>query len=88
MSHWDRQTSNFWCGCSRLRLWMMESSRSATGAAKAPVAVVPVGPRREAVRMIVRWEHRVAEALVSQRRATFEARLAPGVLVARTGLAR
>jgi hypothetical protein len=44
--------------------------------------------RREAVRMIIRWEHRVGEALVSQRRAPLEARLAAGVLVARTRLAR
>jgi hypothetical protein len=46
------------------------------------------GARREAVRMIVGWEHRVGEALVSQRRAPLEARLAAGVLVARTRLAR
>jgi hypothetical protein len=46
------------------------------------------GARREAIRMTVRWEHRVSEALVSQRRAPFEARLAAGVLVARTRLAR
>jgi hypothetical protein len=46
------------------------------------------GARREAVRMIVRWEHRVGEALVSQRRAPLEARLAAGVLVGRTRLAR
>jgi hypothetical protein len=46
------------------------------------------GARREAMRMIVRWEQRVGEALVSQRRAPLEARLAAGVLVARTRLAR
>lgn len=46
------------------------------------------GARREAVRMIVLWEHRVGEALVSQRRASLEARFAAGVLVARTRLAR
>jgi hypothetical protein len=46
------------------------------------------GARREAVRMIVRWERRVGEALVSQRRASLEARLAAGALVARTRLAR
>jgi hypothetical protein len=46
------------------------------------------GARREAVRMIVRWEHRVGQALVSQRRARLEVRLAAGVLVARTRLAR
>jgi hypothetical protein len=34
---------------------------------KQAVAVDPLGARREAVRMIVRWEHRVGEALVSQR---------------------
>jgi hypothetical protein len=38
--------------------------------------------------MIIRWEHRVGEALVSQRRASLEARLAAGVLVARSRLAR
>jgi hypothetical protein len=46
------------------------------------------GARREAVRMIVRWEHRVGEALVSQRHAPLESRLAAGVLVVRTRLAR
>jgi hypothetical protein len=44
--------------------------------------------RREAVRMTVRWEQRVRAALVSQRRASLEARFAGGVLVARTRLAR
>ena len=46
------------------------------------------GARREAMRMIVRWEHRVGRALVSQRRAPLEVRLEAGVLVARTRLAR
>jgi hypothetical protein len=46
------------------------------------------GARREAVRMIIRWEHRVGEALLSQRRAPLEDRLAAGVLVGRTRLAR
>jgi hypothetical protein len=46
------------------------------------------GVRREAGRMIVRWEHRASEALVLQRRAPLEARLAAGALVARTRLAR
>ncbi len=44
--------------------------------------------RREAVRMTVRWEQRVGAAVVSQRRAPLEARLAAGVLVARTRLTR
>jgi hypothetical protein len=46
------------------------------------------GARREAMRMTVVWEHRVGEALVSQRRAPLEARLGAGVLVARARLAR
>lgn len=44
--------------------------------------------RREAVRMTARWEQRVGAALVSQHRAPLEARLAAGVLLARTRLAR
>ena len=47
-----------------------------------------VRARREAVRMTVRWEQRVGAALVSTHRATLEDRLAAGVLVARTRLAR
>jgi hypothetical protein len=46
------------------------------------------GARRESVRMIIRWEHRVSEALLSQHPAPLEARLAAGVLVARTRLGR
>jgi hypothetical protein len=38
--------------------------------------------------MVVRWEHRVGQALVSQRRAPLEARLTASVLLARTRLAR
>jgi hypothetical protein len=38
--------------------------------------------------MIIRWEQRVGEALLFQRRAPLEARLAAGVLVAQTLLAR
>ena len=44
--------------------------------------------RREAVRMTVRWEQRVGAALVSQQRASLEARVFAGALVARTRLAR
>ena len=44
--------------------------------------------RREAVRMTIRWEQRVGAALVSQRRASLEARVLAGALVARTRLAR
>jgi hypothetical protein len=44
--------------------------------------------RREALRMTVRWERRVGQALVSQHHAPLEARLAAGVLVARARLAR
>jgi hypothetical protein len=44
--------------------------------------------RREAVRMTIRWEQRVGAALVSQQRASLEARVLAGALVARTRLAR
>ncbi len=44
--------------------------------------------RREAVRMTARWEQRVGKALVSQHRASLEARLSAGVLIARTRVAR
>ena len=44
--------------------------------------------RREAERMIVRWEQRVGAALVSQHRVPIEARLSAGALIARTRLAR
>ena len=44
--------------------------------------------RREAVRMTVRWEQRVRAAVVSQHRATIEARVFAGALVMRTRLTR
>jgi hypothetical protein len=44
--------------------------------------------RREAVRMTVRWEQRVAAALISQHRAPIDSRLSAGVLIARTRLTR
>jgi hypothetical protein len=44
--------------------------------------------RREATRMMVRWEQRVGAAIMSQDRAPLEARLSAGALVARTRLAR
>ncbi len=44
--------------------------------------------RREAARMTVRWEQRVAAALVTQHRVPLEARVLAGALVARTRLAR
>jgi hypothetical protein len=44
--------------------------------------------RREAMRMIVRWEQRVGAAILSQHAAPLETRLSAGVLVARTRLAR
>ncbi len=44
--------------------------------------------RREAARMTVRWEQRVAAALVTQHRVPLEARVFAAALVARTRLAR
>jgi hypothetical protein len=44
--------------------------------------------RREAVQMTVLWEQRVGAALVSQRRASLEARVVAGALVARTRMTR
>ncbi len=44
--------------------------------------------RREAMRMMVRWEQLVGAAIVSQHRAPLEARFSAGVLVARTRLGR
>lgn len=45
--------------------------------------------RREAMRMVVRWEQRVGAAIVSQQQRTpLEARFSAGVLVARMRLAR
>ncbi|HUA45351.1 MAG TPA: hypothetical protein VMA77_09010 [Solirubrobacteraceae bacterium] len=47
-----------------------------------------VRARREAVRMTVTWEQRVGAALVSQHRASLEARVLAGALVARTRMTR
>ena len=44
--------------------------------------------RREAVRMTIRWEQRVGAALASQQRASLEARVLAGALVAKTRVAR
>ncbi len=44
--------------------------------------------RREAMRMIVRWEQRVGAAIVSQHRVPLDVRVSAGVLVARTRMAR
>jgi len=44
--------------------------------------------RREAARMTVRWEQRVATALVAEHRVPLEARVFAAVLVVRTRLAR
>jgi hypothetical protein len=44
--------------------------------------------RREAVQMTVLWEQRVGAALLSQRRASLEARVVAGALVARTRMTR
>jgi hypothetical protein len=44
--------------------------------------------RRETTRMIVLWEQRVGAAILSQHRAPLETRVAAGVLVAHTRLAR
>ncbi|MBV9414142.1 MAG: hypothetical protein JO363_04110 [Solirubrobacterales bacterium] len=44
--------------------------------------------RREAVRMTVRWEQRIAAVLVSQHRMSLDARTSAAVLVARTRMAR
>ncbi len=47
-----------------------------------------VRARREAMRMIIRWEHRVQEAMFSQPGAPIAVRAAGGLLVARTRLRR
>src|SRR5947209_19981575 len=44
--------------------------------------------RREATRMMVRWEQRVGAALVAQRGAPLENLLSAGLLLARTRLGR
>lgn len=47
-----------------------------------------VSARREATRMILRWEHRVRGAMLSQRGVPIAVRTSAGVLVARTRLRR
>ena len=47
-----------------------------------------VRARREAMRMIIRWEHRVQDAMFSQPRAPITVRAAAGLLVTRTRLQR
>jgi hypothetical protein len=42
----DRQTSNSCGNCSRLRIWMMESSRSTTGIGEAGMPWYRIGARR------------------------------------------
>jgi len=47
-----------------------------------------LGARREATRMILRWEHRVRDAMLSQRGVPIALRTSAGLLVARTRLWR
>jgi hypothetical protein len=47
-----------------------------------------LGARREAVRMIIRWEQRVQDAMFSQAGAPITVRAAAGLLVTRTRLWR
>lgn len=47
-----------------------------------------VGARREATRMILRWEHRVRDAMLSQRGVPIAVRTSAGLLVARSRLWR
>ena len=47
-----------------------------------------VSARREATRMILRWEHRVRGAMLSQRGVPIAVRTSAGLLVARTRLRR
>jgi hypothetical protein len=47
-----------------------------------------VRARREAMRMIIRWEHRVQDAMFSQPGAPITVRAAGGLLIARTRLRR
>ena len=46
------------------------------------------GARREAARMIIRWEERVAAAILARDGATLTARLSVGVLLAQMRLGR
>ena len=47
-----------------------------------------LGARREAARMILRWEHRVGDAMLSQRGVPIALRTSAGLLVARSRLRR
>jgi hypothetical protein len=47
-----------------------------------------VGARREAARMILRWEHRVRDAMLSQRGVPIAVRTSAGLLVARSRMRR
>jgi hypothetical protein len=47
-----------------------------------------VGARREAAQMILRWEHRVRGAMLSQRGVPIAVRTSAGLLVARSRLRR
>ena len=44
--------------------------------------------RREAVRMMIRWEQRVGAAIVTQHRVPLQARVSAGMLVARSRAGR
>ena len=66
-------------GVESLTCWSQRSRR---------LAWYRIRARREAVRMTVRWEQRVGAALVSQQRASLEARVLAGALVAKTRVAR
>jgi hypothetical protein len=47
-----------------------------------------IGARREAARMILRWEDRVRKAVLSQPSVPITVRLSGGLLVARSGMGR
>lgn len=47
-----------------------------------------VGARREAARMVLRWEHRVRAAMLSQRGVPITVRTSAGLLLARTRMQR
>jgi hypothetical protein len=66
-------------GVESLDFWSRRSKR---------LAWYRIRARREAVRMTVLWEQRVGAALVSQHRASLDARVLAGALVARTRMAR
>ena len=52
------------------------------------VAWYRFGARREATRMILRWEHRVRDAMLFQRGVPIAVRTSAGLLIARTRLWR